>query len=189
MPPTSSTIAYYVADVTTFYGMRSDEILGGIAASSGFAIETTQRDAWLVQIEVLKSAFADIKGRLFLEFVVPRIGSRIDAVFVSGSTVFVIEFKVGEATFNRGDRNQVWDYALDLKNFHRASHNAAIVPILVATHAEQSDSVLPDPAPDNVFPPTQCNSSGLRQLILEGLKRTTGSDIDPQLWGDSCSWL
>lgn len=185
MPPTSSTNAYYVADVTTFYGMGSDEILGGIAANSGFAIETTQRDAWLAQIEVLKSAFADINGCLFLEFIVPRIGSRIDAVFISGPAIFVIEFKVGETAFNRGDRNQVWDYALDLKNFHRASHTASIIPILVATHAEQSDSVLPYPAADNVFPPTQCNSLGLRQLILEGLKRTAGSAIDPQLWGDS----
>ena len=33
------------------------------------------------------------------------------------------------------DKVQTIDYALDLKNFHRASHNAIIVPILVATDA------------------------------------------------------
>ncbi len=36
---------------------------------------------------------------------------------------------------------QVWDYALDLKNFHKASHAAAIMPILVATNAAFSSSI------------------------------------------------
>ena len=52
-----------------------------------------------------------------------------------GPVVFVIEFKVGESTFERAAVDQVWDYALDLKNFHEASHSVSIVPILIATEA------------------------------------------------------
>jgi hypothetical protein len=63
------------------------------------------------------------------------MGQRIDAVVLSGPVVFVVEFKVSE--FERAALDQVWDYALDLKNFHEASHAVAIVPILVATEQPQ----------------------------------------------------
>ena len=99
-----------------------------------------------------------IEGSIFLEFVVPRIGSRIDAVLVSGPVLFVIEFKVGAEAFSRDDLNQVWDYALDLKNFHRESHAAAIVPILVATHASRSDVVLSEPYSVRPSHPTETAS-------------------------------
>jgi hypothetical protein len=40
--------------------------------------------------------------------------------------------------FDRAGFEQVWDYALDLKNFHEASHSVPIVPILIATAASTS---------------------------------------------------
>ena len=43
-------------------------------------VEPAQRDAWLLQITVLQFALVGIDGTLFLEFVVPRIGSRLDVV-------------------------------------------------------------------------------------------------------------
>lgn len=52
--------------------------------------------------------------------------------------VFVIEFKVGEKEFINQNLEQVWDYALDLKNFHKPSHSLLLVPILVATRAKQT---------------------------------------------------
>jgi hypothetical protein len=177
--------AYYAADVSTFIGTTSDAILGRITANSDFAIDSTQRDAWVMQIDVLKPALAGLEGSIFLEFSVPRIGSRIDAVLISGPAVFAIEFKVGETIFKRDALNQVWDYALDLKNFHRASHQASIVPILVATQAPSSDSVLSAPHSDNVHPPVRCNSEGLRGLIRAGLVRITGQSLDANTWGNS----
>ena len=50
----------------------------------------------------------------------------------------MIEFKVGERVFERAAVDQVWDYALDLKNFHEASHAVSIIPILMATGATSS---------------------------------------------------
>jgi len=68
----------------------------------------------------------DIAGTIYLEFDVPRLASRIDAVLIVGPAILAIEFKVGEKLYRTAHYNQVWDYALDLKNFHLASHNASI---------------------------------------------------------------
>jgi len=47
----------------------------------------------------------DLPARSYLEFDVPRLGSRIDAVLVSGSAIFAIEFKCGERQFRLVDYN------------------------------------------------------------------------------------
>ncbi len=177
--------AYYSADVLTFIAAESEGILGALTANSAFSVDATQRDAWLGQIEILKPAFDGLRGKVFLEFVVPRIGSRIDAVLIAGPVIFVIEFKVGEKNIKREDLNQVWDYALDLKNFHKASHRSPIVPILVATHASQSDIDLGTPYADGVFTPRKCNSKGVRRLIDAALKQLVGETLDAQAWVDA----
>ena len=185
MSPFSTSIAYYAADVARFIGTTSDAILGSMMANSPFAVEPAQRDAWVVQIDDLKSALGGIEGTVFLEFNVPRIGTRLDAVLISGPVIFAIEFKIGERDFKRDDLNQVWDYALDLKNFHKASHHAPIIPILVATNALNSETVLPLPHADNVYPPLRCNSNGLRQLIWAGLAHAVGERLDARQWGEA----
>ncbi len=157
--------------------------MGALTTNSEYAVEPSQRDAWLTQIEVLRAATSEFSGTLFLEFNVPRIGSRIDAVLISGAVIFVIEFKVGEEGFKRDHLNQVWDYALDLKNFHQASHRAAIIPILVATNAHYSDAVLVAPHTDSVYPPCKCNSAGLGALIQVGLHATGGEPLNGSEWG------
>jgi len=50
--------------------------------------------------------------------------------------MFILEFKVGETHFTRSALDQVWDYALDLKNFHETSHEIEIAPVLITTEAQ-----------------------------------------------------
>jgi hypothetical protein len=173
--------AYYGASVPHFLADSTESILGALAMRGG-TVEATQRDAWVGQIPILREAVHGCDGALFLEFDVPRIGSRIDAVLISGPAVIVIEFKVGEHAFKGTDRNQVWDYALDLKNFHRASHPAPIVPILVATEAAPVTLTLLDPAEDNVFPPVMCSAAQLGEAIGLALSRTSGEAVDALAW-------
>ncbi len=130
--------SYYAADVGTFLRATTDEILGALAARNEFALDVTQRDAWVEQISVLQDSLANVNGSLFLEWSVPRIGSRIDVVLVSADSIFVVEFKVGESTFLRSELNQVCAYALDLKYFHKGSHNAHVVPTSAATSGRGS---------------------------------------------------
>lgn len=125
---------FYSDSIADFLRRPPEEILGGINASA-LSAEATQQQAWVEQIAILRAELAPFaaRGTVFFEFSVPRIGKRIDVVLVIDGVVFVLEFKVGEDEFRRAAIEQVWDYALDLKNFHETSHGAFIVPVLVAT--------------------------------------------------------
>ena len=74
--------AYYEADLTQFMSSSTAAILGDLATNTAFDIELAQRNAWSEQIPILKAALSGLEGTLFLEFIVPRIGSRIDAVLI-----------------------------------------------------------------------------------------------------------
>ena len=134
-------------------------------------------------MRILKVALSGLTGTLYLEFDVPRLGSRIDAVLVSGPAIFPIEFKCGERQFRLADYNQAWDYALDLKNFHSASHEAPILPILVATEAETADQAWQAAYPDDVRPPYRYGARHLRDVLQGGLALSNGPPIDGEAWG------
>jgi hypothetical protein len=158
-------IVYYSAPIASFLDEPVNAILGELTARSDFPVDLSQRQAWIEEIGILKTALVGVEGTLHLEFVVPRIGSRIDAVVIAGSTILVLEFKVGADQFGEAAYTQAWDYALDLKNFHAASHHSPIVPILIATETPDSDTALPAPHPDGVYPPSRVNRQGLRTLV------------------------
>lgn len=125
--------SYYTDSIAAFRTKNADEILGELTRHSEFAVDTTQRDAWLGQIEILQRNLATDEGAIHFEYAIPRMGKRIDAVLLIGPVIFVIEFKVGEKKFNNHDLDQVWDYALDLKNFHEESRDPFIAPLLIPT--------------------------------------------------------
>jgi len=174
--------AYFSSTIETFLTLSDQEVLGRLAASSQFDLVTTQRDAWLVQIAILKVALRRYEGAIYFEFVVPRMGQRIDVVVIIGHAIFVIEFKVGEKKFLSRDREQVWDYALDLKNFHETSHHVAIAPILVPTAAEAAPVAELAYCRDSLLEPILCTSSGLAEMIGRVLEWVDGEPIDSDVW-------
>jgi len=157
--------AWYAATFAEFLLDSTESIMGRLAQNSEFADRPTQKAAWIEEIAILKAALQGHSGALFLEFTIPRMGCRIDAVLLVGTGVVTIEFKVGEQTFDRAAIDQVWDYALDLKNFHEASHGVPIVPVLVATAAESGVSVRLHPDSDGVFRPVAIGAADLRPAI------------------------
>jgi hypothetical protein len=173
--------SWYGAAISDFLLADSETILGTIATNCDADILPTQRNAWLGQIEILRRSLNSMEGWVFFEFNIPRMGRRVDAILVIGSVVFVLEFKVGEKTYDRTAIDQVWDYALDLKNFHQASHNLTIAPILVATEARSVDTKF-DLDADNVYRPVLTNSENLRQTLELGLSIVKGSALDAQAW-------
>jgi len=134
------------------------------------------------EISILKRALDGIQGAVFLEFEVPRVGSRIDAVVITGPAVVPIEFKCGESTFSTSAYNQAWDYGLDLKNFHGMSHDACIFPIVVATVASTGDGVWGERASDDVWAPRRATKDGIREALLSASAIAEGSVIDPTAW-------
>jgi hypothetical protein len=114
---------YYTDSIADFRSTSPDEILGKLVRGSGFAIEQTQRDAWLEEINILNQVLSNRNGQLYFEYAIPRMGKRIDVVLLMGPVMFVLEFKVGEKEFTSSALDQVCDYALDLKNFDESSRD------------------------------------------------------------------
>lgn len=172
---------WYGADVGDFVTTEPNEILGKLARHAGDGHFSDQRDAWLAQIELLRTELKGMHGWVFFEFNIPRMGRRVDVILVLGSIVFALEFKVGESAYDRTAIEQVWDYALDLKNFHEASHNVAIVPVLVATAARSKICNFTVES-DNVYRPVWTNAKKLREALELGLSVSKGSRLDAEAW-------
>lgn len=181
----STEHAYYSSSIESFLRAPPDAVLGEVARNSGFSIELGQRDAWLRQVGILQSQLTSWcdQGHLFFEFVVPRMGRRIDVLLIIQHTVFVLEFKVGESSFKRAALDQVWDYALDLKNFHEPSHGVSIAPLLIATNTHGVFSTIASSHHnDGVLQPIEVSPSSLKNCIEQVLWIGEGSTIDPVEW-------
>lgn len=175
--------SYYSASLEVFLSDSRDEILGKIMRRSEFEVLPTQRTAWVEQIKILKTSLQGLCGWIHFEFVVPRMGHRIDVVLIIDHVVFAIEFKVGETRFHARDREQVWDYGLDLKNFHESSHSVSVAPILVATDAIKLPPLFQiHSARDLLIEPLASNASTLRETIDQVLLFADGDRIDPISW-------
>ncbi len=111
------------------------------------------------------------------------MGERIDVVLLIGPAIFVLEFKVGERVFTSSALDQVCDYALDLKNFHEASHSRLIAPILIATSAEPCDLMLSTtPQNDKLLFPIKSTEQTLSLAIDTVLKFAEGDPIEVMNW-------
>ena len=164
---------FYHNHFSGFLADANDLILGALARNNAFDLTGVQRNTWLYEISFLKQILHDeSEGQIVFEYSIPRLGKRIDVVLLLHGIVFVLEFKVGAVDYLRQDLEQVWDYALDLKNFHEASRDLTIVPILIATDAKQSSIVQEiSRYDDQVFEPVQTNSQDLPAIIARFLKQ------------------
>jgi hypothetical protein len=181
LPPMQSR-AWFTASIAEFLALPAAQVIGELSAHSTHSVELPQRDAWLRQIELLRRDLLGREGQIFLEFNIPRMGRRIDAVLILGAAIFAVEFKVGDSAFTTAAREQVWDYALDLKNFHEGSHAAAIVPILVATEATRVPTLELRADADGVHHPICAGREGIRTTLDLALGRITSAPIDLVSW-------
>ena len=193
--------AFYADSVAAFLRASDDEVYAPLASPHGYTLAPERLSAWRLQLPILRAALASEKGAshhfrdvdgdgeadgenggrhlfagapapwIHLEFDIPRLGRRVNAVLVTSTAVIPIEFKVGAKKFQQADYEQAWDYGLDLKNFHAPSHAAAIFPILCATDAPKSDRRWKPPHADGVRPPFCCNAAGLGPAIALAEKR------------------
>jgi DUF2075 family protein len=158
---------YYYSDTIPDFLLKSPEtIIGEISVNGRLGHINTELYAWEFQIELLKEVLQKQKGHLFFEFSIPRMGKRVDCLLIIENVVFVIEFKVGEKEYNNQNVEQVWDYALDLKNFHKPSHDLLLVPILVATKAKaRAIEIITSSHDDNLVNPIKTNAAHLGKAI------------------------
>ena len=163
----NSLRAFYQSSVSNFLKSDNDKILGEINKNNySFETKIQQKNTWIKEIEILKRELKNLideDSRILFEYVIPRMGKRIDNVILYKNIIFLLEFKCGNNCYYSSDYDQVYDYALDLKNFHKESGDKLIVPILIATEAPSfNNSILID---NKVMGPLKCNEFGIGNLI------------------------
>jgi hypothetical protein len=177
----------YGTNMVHFLQQDVRSILGELAQRSDGSIETTQRNAWQEQIRILKDLIVPddliATARIYFELTVPGLGRRADVVLIIGHVLFILEFKVGESAHSRSGIDQVWDYALDFKYFHEASHDICIVPVLIATEApDQSIRIGNTVHNDRLARPIKAAPAQLSNVVREGLTHFVAPSIDVVLW-------
>ena len=159
----------YISDFNSFINTDPYSILGHVHdAFHGQALTTTD-EAWLGEINLLQEVLTpwqDEEAEIIFEYDIPRLGKRIDVVLLLRGVIFCLEFKVGQKDALQADVEQVMDYALDLKNFHRYSRDRIIVPVLIPTkHTTSSTSFMPSVYDDSILNPLITGADGLENTI------------------------
>ncbi len=162
-----------------------DNIIFGILCDRyhGEALTTT-REAWKSEISIMKDVLSQLTardGEIIFEYDIPRLGKRIDVVLLLKGIVFCLEFKAGETKILEADVDQVLDYALDLKNFHKFSEDRIIVPILIAAnYLNSSTDVQMSVYDDKVVNPLVTGKTGVAALINKVLAQFPNeSSVNP----------
>lgn len=176
--------SYYSASLPQFLAEDSASILGTIVKNSSLQhITDLMSYSWESEIEILKNQFKNFSdGHIIFEYVIPRVGRRIDVVFLFQNIVFLLEFKVGEN--ESGAYDQVLDYALDLKNFQQESHDKLLIPITVITDAKEKDFSF-DVYSDKIAKPLFATKNSLGEIIQKVAEMYTEPPFDYQSWENS----
>ena len=160
----------YNATFKEFLEQKPLEVLGAIHNNYHGDSLTTTDEAWKGEIDILQQVLQPWKeesSQIIFEYDIPRLGKRIDVVLLLRGIIFCLEFKVGQKDVLQADVEQVMDYALDLKNFHRFSHDKVIVPILVPTkHSTATTEFKPSVYEDKIYNPLISGEVRLQEVII-----------------------
>jgi len=107
--PSIMNRAYYSDSIATFISTKQNDIIGTISLCSEFADVPLQKAAWAEEIKILQNVIASFSGSIYLEYSIPRMGKRIDALLVINHLLFVLEFKIGEEGYPANAVEQIWD--------------------------------------------------------------------------------
>ena len=189
--------AFYKATLADFLAHSPDEILGSLLRSYQHnELQKRQARAWEIEIGVLKSVCTDLirldpstaQWSLLLEYPIPRRQKRLDAVLVAADVIFCLEFKTADKTHTIQPQRQVEDYALDLRDFHEASLDRRIVPIVIVPKAPAATNSTDKVSADAVREVRLANASDLAAILFaafEAEHREGFVPIDPATWDNS----
>lgn len=175
---------YYSAKIKDFLQQPDNEILGALHANCASADVTIQQNkAWESEIQTLKNQLLGLDGRIIFEYTIPRMGKRADVVILHQNIAFLLEFKCGEGEYRQSAYDQVYDYALDLRNFQKESHDKLIVPIVVPTKAPTINHKICEH--ERIIAPLRCNAENITTTIKSIASRYHEQDFDYITWENS----
>ncbi len=176
---------YYKARISEFLTTDTQLIQNQLAFYGGN--DPNQMKAWTEEISMLKEVFRSFKNEpaeIILEYEIPRLSKRADVVILIRGIIFVLEFKAGQTAYLQDDVEQVVDYALDLKNFHKESHNRVIAPVLVSTKADHY-VLSAEISPDKVYSPFLVNNAESLRTIMRSIILIQGTNPETEASLDS----
>lgn len=158
-----------------FINEDANAILGELCDRYHGNALTTTIEAWKNEITIMQDVISQLEnydGKIIFEYDIPRLGKRVDVVLLLNGIIFCLEFKNGEKNILENDIDQVLDYALDLKNFHKLSEDKIIVPILIATeYKNHTDIIQMSIYDDKVVNPLVTGKTGLLEVLSKILLR------------------
>lgn len=185
-------LRYYYSDpISTFLRRPTNEVIGELTRASQHDINEETTNSWVEEIDTLRIALQPYagKGSVYFEYNIPRMGRRADVIVLIDGIVFILEYKTSEQKFTREALIQVWDYALDLKNFQEGSLERTLIPVLVAPKEKDRHCKLDlKPFEDNVFEPLMVNAIQLRFAIakvLANIPCKPQSNSEDDIWARS----
>lgn len=104
---------------------------------------------------------------ILLEYSLRRLGKRPDVVILAPGVIMVVEFKIGAEAHRHEYAEQALDYALCIRDFHRASARHVIVPIVCAERSPSRAVVTPS-ATDSVTGVILANGKDLHEALQVG---------------------
>ena len=176
---------YYSASVKEFLN-HSDNYILGVIHSNDISAETTiqQNNTWSQEIQILKEQLKSFaEGRILFEYTIPRMGKRVDAVLLYKNIVFLFEFKCGDGEYRSSTYDQVYDYALDLRNFQKESHNKLLVPIMISTAAPKVENNIVEN--ERIIKPLRCNAANIAETIRKVATEFCEPQFDYLKWESS----
>lgn len=177
--------AYYSADLSDFLQQSTNEILG-IIHTNDVSAETTiqQSNTWEAEVKILKDQLRNLNsGRIIFEYTIPRMGKRVDVVVLYRNIVFLLEFKCGDEEYRQSTYDQVYDYALDLQNFQKESHDKLLVPMMISTRAPRYQNTLTER--DRIIEPIRCNGHNIGVAIEHIANQYDEPAFDYKTWENS----
>ncbi len=177
--------AYYSDTIEKFLNQSPAEILGTIHGNSISAdVMIQQTNTWEQEVEILKRQLVGFQeGHIIFEYTIPRMGKRVDVVLLHKNIVFLLEFKCGDHEYRASTVDQVYDYALDLRNFQKESHNKLIATIIVSTNAPAKQVVLVES--ERIIEPILCNAENIAEAILAVSNSHQEETFDYLVWENS----
>jgi hypothetical protein len=189
--------SYYHSSIEAFVQTSEQIIINALTGrSTDFpSLWTIGITSWESSIQVYKKSLEELidiiptagNWHILLEYEIPRLRKRIDAVILAHDLIFVIEYKYERSIYELADIRQAEDYCLDLADFHLESRNKNIIPILLAPKAPPFEN-LSEIEVDGIISCQKANENTLAKIIVSNYTKfhsENAKEIDSHKWENS----